>query len=193
MVSMIKVKDGVATREPIPDFLDRSGTPEAIAALADLSWTWEGHGIQDCAWWPEENTEGELGTNKKWGAEVFTLDTERKVVKVARKQVAMTAAEKAARDALIQAEITATFEQAIQARLNEAAIAARYDSIATAVSYAEEPAVPKFQNDGKAFRAWRSLIWAYAYEQLALVLAGGREQPTVDEFLAELPALELPV
>ena len=104
MVSMIKVKDGVATREPIPDFLDRSGTPEAIAALADLSWTWEGHGIQDCAWWPEENTEGELGVNKKWGAEVLTIDAERKVVKVARKQVAMTTAEKAARDELIAAD-----------------------------------------------------------------------------------------
>ena len=192
MVSMIKVKDGVASREPIPSFLDQSGSPEAIAALADLSWTWEGHGIQDCAWWPEEDVSGELGTNKKWGAEVLTLDAARKVVKVARKQVAMTAAEKAARDALIQAEITATFEQAIQARLNEAAIAARYDSIATAVSYAEEPAVPKFQNDGIAFRAWRSLVLAYAYEQLALVLAGGREQPTVEAFLLEFPELELP-
>ena len=189
----MKIENGKAVREPVPDFLDRSGTPEAIAALADLSWTDPSLGVQKLAWWPEEDVSGELGTNKKWGAEVLTLDAERQVVLVTRKQVAMTAAEKAARDALIQAEITATFEQAIQARLNEAAIAARYDSIATAVSYAEEPAVPKFQNDGKAFRAWRSLIWAYAYEQLALVLAGGREQPTVDEFLAELPALELPV
>jgi hypothetical protein len=101
---MIKVKDGVASREPIPSFLDQSGSPEAIAALADLSWTWEGHGIQDCAWWPEEDVSGELGTNKKWGAEVLTLDAARKVVKVARKQVAMTAAEKAARDSAIAAE-----------------------------------------------------------------------------------------
>ena len=184
--------NGIATREPIPDFLDRSGTPEALAALLDLSWTDPALGVQAAAWWPEEDVSGELGTNKKWGAEVLTLDAARKVVKVARKQVAMTAAEKAARDALIQAEITATFEQAIQARLNEAAIAARYDSIATAVSYAEEPAVPKFQNDGIAFRAWRSLVWAYAYEQLALVLAGGREQPTVEAFLLEFPELELP-
>ena len=90
-------------------------------------------------------------------------------------------------------EVAKAYELAVQARLDAAAIAARYDSIATVISYAEEPAVPKFQNDGKAFRAWRSLVWAYAYEQLALVLAGGREQPTVDEFLAELPALELPV
>lgn len=89
-------------------------------------------------------------------------------------------------------DVSKVYEQAVQERLDSAAIAARYDSIATAVSYAEEPAVPKFQNDGKAFRAWRSKVWAYAYEQLALVLAGEREQPTVESFLLELPALELP-
>ena len=101
---MIKVENGIATREPIPDFLDRSGTPEALAALLDLSWTDPALGVQDCAWWPEEDVSGELGTNKKWGAEVLILDNERQVVLVTRKQVAMTAAEKAARDSAIAAE-----------------------------------------------------------------------------------------
>jgi len=187
---MIKVQSGIATREPIPSFL--IGPLLLPESLLDLSWTDPSYGVQSAAWWPEENTEGELGLNKKWGAEVFTLDTQRKVVKVARKQVNMTAAEKAVRDEIIRAETMAAFEQAVQGKLNGAAISARYDSIATAVSYAEEPAVPKFQNDGIAFRAWRSKVWAYAYEQLALVLAGEREQPTVDDFLLELPALELP-
>ena len=90
-------------------------------------------------------------------------------------------------------EVAKAYELAVQVRLDAAAIAARYDSIATAISYAEEPAVPKFQNDGKAFRAWRSLVWAYAYEQLAAVKAGERTQPTVEDFLLELPELELPV
>ena len=101
---MVKVENGIATREPIPDFLDRSGTPEALAALLDLSWTDPQFGVQNAAWWPEEDVSGELGTNKKWGAEVLTLDNERQVVLVTRKQVAMTAAEKAARDAAISAE-----------------------------------------------------------------------------------------
>lgn len=192
---MVKVENGIATREPIPAFLVGL-LPES---LVDLSWTDPALGVRYAAWWPEENTEGELGTNKKWGAEVFTLDTERKVVKVSRKQVNMTSAEKAARDALVaeqlavaQAAVMGDFERAVQGKLNGAAVAAKYDSIENAVSYAEEPAVPKFQNDGKAFRAWRSKVWAYAYEQLALVLAGERAQPTVDEFLLELPLLELP-
>jgi hypothetical protein len=88
-------------------------------------------------------------------------------------------------------QLKSIFEQAVQGKLDGAAQGRGYDSVSTAISYAEEPAVPKFQNDGKAFRAWRSLVWAYAYEQLAKVLAGDRARPTVDEFLGELPILEL--
>jgi len=97
---MIKVENGTVTRELLPAFLVNL-LPES---LADLSWTDPALGVQNCAWWPEENTEGELAPNKKWGAEVFTLDPDRKVVKVARKQVAMTAAEKTERDEAIAAQ-----------------------------------------------------------------------------------------
>lgn len=101
---MVKVENSIATREPIPDFLDQKDTPDARESLLDLSWTDPSLGVQNAAWWPEENADGELGANKKWGAEVLTLDVERRVVLVTRKQVAMTAAEKAARDALIAVE-----------------------------------------------------------------------------------------
>ena len=97
---MIKVENNIATREPLPVFL-HGLLPES---LVDLSWTDPTLGVQDAAWWPEEDVSGELGVNKKWGAEVLTLDTERKVVLVKRKQVAMTAGEKAARDELIAAQ-----------------------------------------------------------------------------------------
>ncbi|MDT3718427.1 hypothetical protein [Pseudomonas oryzihabitans] len=91
-----------------------------------------------------------------------------------------------------QEMLQASFETAIQAHLDGAARARGYDSISTAISYAEEPAVPKFQDDGKAFRAWRSLVWAYAYQELAKVKAGEREIPALDAFMAELPALAEP-
>lgn len=97
---MVKVENGIASREPLPQFLVGL-LPES---LADLSWTDPSLGVQACAWWPEESADGELGTNKKWGAEVLTLDTTRKVVVVTHKQVSMTAAEKAARDAAISAD-----------------------------------------------------------------------------------------
>jgi hypothetical protein len=86
-------------------------------------------------------------------------------------------------------ELSSTFEQAIQSRLDAEARARGYDSIATAVSYAEEPSVAKFQEDGRAMRAWRSLVWAYAYQELAKVKSGQREIPALDAFLAELPAV----
>ena len=84
------------------------------------------------------------------------------------------------------------YRKAAQDHLDKLAQAHGYDSIASAVTYAEEPAVPKFQAEGQAFRAWRSLVWAFGYEQLALVEAGERPAPTIAEFIAELPPLDLP-
>lgn len=80
----------------------------------------------------------------------------------------------------------------IQEHMDKAAKSAGYDDIKTAVTYADEPAVAKFQVEGQTFRTWRSLVWAYSYEQLALVQGGKRQQPTIAELLAELPQLELP-
>ncbi|WP_311969358.1 hypothetical protein [Pseudomonas baltica] len=98
-----------------------------------------------------------------------------------------TAATKAA---AAKAELQSTFEAQVQTHLDDAAKASGYDNIMTAVSYAEEPAVTKFQSDGLAFRAWRSKVWAYVYQALTEVNAGTRETPTVEAFIAELPPLE---
>lgn len=81
---------------------------------------------------------------------------------------------------------------AVQAHMDKAAQTAGYDDIKSAVTYAEEPAVPKFQAEGQAFRAWRSLCWAACYAVMAQVEAGERDVPTADELIAELPALEVP-
>jgi hypothetical protein len=184
---MVKVESGKASRVDLPDFLKGL----ASESLLDLSWTDPALGVQGSAWWPEENGDGELGTDKKWGAEVLTLDADRKVVIVTHKQVNMTAAEKAARDTAIQAATTAAFEQAVQGKLDGSARDAGYESIFTAISYADEPAVPRFQADGQAFRRWRSLVWDYAHTELNAVLAGEKPQPDLDTFLAGMPTLSL--
>lgn len=85
-----------------------------------------------------------------------------------------------------------SYGAAVQAHLDAAAFAAGYDNIQTAVSYADEPAVAKFQNEGLAFRAWRSLVWAHCYAVLAEVQAAARPVPTEAELVAELPDLVLP-
>jgi len=89
-------------------------------------------------------------------------------------------------------QVQKAFEDAIQLHMDNAASTFGYDDIKSAVTYAEEPAVPKFQLEGCGFRAWRSLVWAYAYEQLALVQNGEREQPTIADFILELPELVIP-
>ena len=86
-------------------------------------------------------------------------------------------------------QIIEAMRAAIQKHMDTAAQGYGYDDIKAAVTYADEPALPKFQAEGRAFRAWRSLVWAYAYEVLDAVQAGDREQSTADELLAELPEL----
>lgn len=96
------------------------------------------------------------------------------------------------RPAPTQAQVINALTAAIQAHMDTAAQQAGYDNLQSAVTYAEEPAVSKFQAEGQAFRAWRSLVWARCYELLAEVQAGERAPLTAAEVLAELPALDLP-
>lgn len=90
------------------------------------------------------------------------------------------------------AEIEAAKVAIVQRHMDEAAQALRYDDIATAVTYADEPSIPKFQAEGQAFRAWRSLVWAKCYEILADVQDGKRDIPTDEDLISELPELILP-
>ncbi|PKO49020.1 MAG: hypothetical protein CVU31_02555 [Betaproteobacteria bacterium HGW-Betaproteobacteria-4] len=89
-------------------------------------------------------------------------------------------------------QVAATYAAAVQSHMDAAAVAAGYDDIKTAVTYADEAAVARFQTEGAAFRAWRSLCWDYCYTQLAAVQSATRTQPTVAELIAELPDLVLP-
>ena len=67
-----------------------------------------------------------------------------------------------------------------------------YNDIKSAVTYADEPAVPKFQAEGLVFREWRSLCWAHYYAAMAAVHLGERAIPTAEELIAELPPLVFP-
>jgi len=87
----------------------------------------------------------------------------------------------------MQAALTAS----VQAHLDSVARGLGYDNIFTAVTYADEPAVPKFQAEGQALRAWRSQVWGRCYELLGEVLAGTRAVPSAAELIAELPEFDL--
>ena len=81
-------------------------------------------------------------------------------------------------------------EARVQQWLDEQAQTLGYDDIKSAVTYAEEPAVLKFQQEGQAMRRLRSLVWARCYEILNAVQAGQRSIPTEDELIAEMEALK---
>ena len=66
-----------------------------------------------------------------------------------------------------------------------------YDDIFTAVTYAEESVVEKFQSEGRAFRSWRSAVWAFCYDYLDQVMEGKKPVPTEAELIALLPPLGL--
>ena len=73
---MIKIQNNTALREPLPTFL-RGLRPES---LLDLSWTDPQLGVQDSAWWPEQQNWPDLSEGERYTDEVLTLDHERKVV-----------------------------------------------------------------------------------------------------------------
>lgn len=83
------------------------------------------------------------------------------------------------------------YEAAVQRFMDSSAKSFGYDDIKSAVTYAEEPSVIRFQLEGKSFRTWRSLCWDYCYEQLDRVQKKERNVPTVEELVAELPQFVL--
>ena len=89
-------------------------------------------------------------------------------------------------------QIKAALIIAVQAHLDATAAAHGYDSIYTACTYADEPAVALFQSEGQVLRAWRSLVWAHCHQVMADVMAQARAVPTAAELIAELPVLVMP-
>lgn len=80
----------------------------------------------------------------------------------------------------------------VQAYLDGVAKSYGYDNISTAVTYAEESSVLKFQREGLAFREWRSLCWEHCYFLLELAKQGEPRPQTLEELINSLPLLNLP-
>lgn len=79
---------------------------------------------------------------------------------------------------------------AVQQNLDQEARALGYDSIFTAVTYADD-VNPKFAAEGAALKTWRSAVWTHCYQVLADVQGALRTVPTAEELIAELPALTI--
>ena len=90
----------------------------------------------------------------------------------------------------VQAEIQKQLTEAVQRILDSKAQELLYDNCLSVCSYINTD-VPKFDAEGKAFRAWRSAVWVKGYAILAEVQEGKREIPSEEALIAELPELTI--
>lgn len=90
----------------------------------------------------------------------------------------------------IEAALQAQYTALIQSILDTEAQKLGYDNCNSVCTYVDT-GVQKFDDEGVAFRKWRSAVWAKGYEILADVQSGKMEIPTEEELIALLPALEI--
>jgi len=77
------------------------------------------------------------------------------------------------------------YRAAIRAHVDATAQARDYDNAVSCASYVDSTN-PQWAAEAQAFVAWRDAVWAYVFAELAKVENGEREQPTVEQFIAEL-------
>lgn len=83
------------------------------------------------------------------------------------------------------------YEEAIQSMIDDAARSRRYKHGDAFASYFNSTVGP-WKDEATVFVAWRDNVWQYAYSELSKVQEGKRGQPTVAEFLLELPEIVWP-
>lgn len=84
------------------------------------------------------------------------------------------------------------YENAIQNLVDSTAREKQFRDGVTLASYIGST-IPKWAAEAQAFVAWRDNVWFYAYGELAKVQAGQRQQPTVEQFIAEIAPIAWPV
>lgn len=90
-------------------------------------------------------------------------------------------------DLSAKSHLIGQYESSAQSNLDSVAQSWGYDSVVSAVSYANST-IAQFKAEAVALIEWRDAVWSSAYTLLANVQAGKKLAPkTVDEFLALLP------
>ena len=83
------------------------------------------------------------------------------------------------------------YERAIQALIDATAREKKYGDGKSCATYINSTN-PQWAAEAAAFVAWRDAVWAYAFTELDKVQQELRAQPTVEEFLLELPVMQWP-
>ena len=185
---MIKIQNNNALREPIPQFLQ--GLSQQ--SLLDLSWTDPNLGVQDCAWYPEEDQTEPLSEYQRYSDETFTIDQERKVV-IVKRSIVSWSDEEISQDKVSKANaLQDAIVQQVQRRLDDFAKTRNYDGILSLCTYATDTN-PTFAAEGQYGVNARSATWAKLYEILAEINNRTRPIPSgYDDIKDELPELVWP-
>ena len=88
----------------------------------------------------------------------------------------------------IEARIQKQLTNAVQRFLDKKAQDLNYDSCLSVCSYIDT-GVQKFDDESRAFRKWRSAVWAKGYKILDLVKVGEMAIPSEEELIAMMPEL----
>lgn len=81
------------------------------------------------------------------------------------------------------------YTNAIQKHLDDAAKAKQYNDALSLASY-KDSSITQWASEAATFIAWRDSVWVYAYTELQKVQNQLRTQPTVEEFIQELPVIQ---
>lgn len=83
------------------------------------------------------------------------------------------------------------YQFAIQAHIDRIAQERQYDDGKSCATYVNST-VPQWAAEAQAFVTWRDSVWLYAFQELAKVEQGLREQPDIEDFIDELPVMVWP-
>lgn len=86
-------------------------------------------------------------------------------------------------------EIVAALEAEVQRYMDKFAQDRGYDNMISAISYRDDPTVPRWQQEGQAFFAWRSQVWLKCLDIKNRAIAGEIQVPTTEELIAMLPTI----
>lgn len=87
-------------------------------------------------------------------------------------------------------EIIARFKALIKSVLINKALERNYDSDLSCVSYVNSSNLV-WKQEAEAFSQWRDAVYEYSFSVLDAIQQGG-QQPTIDDFIAGLPAITWP-
>jgi hypothetical protein len=95
------------------------------------------------------------------------------------------------KEAEAKAAQLAAYKCAFDNHLDAVAQSRQYDNRLTIAQYAVSTN-PQWQAEAQAFIAWRDAALNYMFSRLAAFEAGSIEPPSVEDFIAGLPAIEWP-